>query len=103
MFASDDGGTAAWQVHDGKLHQVWRNDTGGTSPFEADGLLFVYAPDGGLTVYEASSGTRIATLPCGAGHWNSPIVVDGKIILPEGNANSRDTRGVLDIWTLRSQ
>lgn len=102
MFAADDGGTAAWQVQSGRLHQMWRNDTGGTSPFEADGLLFVYAPDGGLNVYEASSGKRIATLPCGAGHWNSPIVVDGKIILPEGNANSRDTRGVLDIWALRN-
>jgi hypothetical protein len=102
MFAADGGGTAAWQLQGGRLHQAWRKDTGGTSPFEADGLLFVYAPHGGLNVYEASSGKRIATLPCGAGHWNSPIVVDGKIILPEGNANSRDTRGVLDIWTLRS-
>jgi WD40 repeat protein len=99
MFAADGGGTAAWQVRSGRLREEWRNETGGTSPFEADGLLFVYAPDGGLNVYEASSGRRIATLPCGAGHWNSPIVVDGKIILPEGNANSRAARGVLDIWT----
>jgi outer membrane protein assembly factor BamB len=100
MFAADNGGTAAWQVENGSLHQAWRNDAGGTSPFEADGLLFVYAPGGGLNVYEASSGRRIATLPCGSGHWNSPIVVDGKIILPEGNANRRDTQGVLDIWAL---
>ncbi len=100
MFAADDGGTAAWQVRSGRLREQWRNHTGGTSPFEADGLLFVYAPDGGLNVYEATSGKPIATLPCGRGHWNSPIVVDGRIILPEGNANSRATRGVLDIWTL---
>ena len=100
MFAADNGGTAAWRVQSGMLHEVWRNDTGGTSPFEADGLLFVYAPEGGLAVYEASSGKLIATLPCGPGHWNSPIVVDGKIILPEGDANSRATRGVLDIWAL---
>ena len=100
MFAADNGGTAAWQVKDGMLHEEWHNDTGGTSPFVADALLFVYAPEGGLNVYEASSGTRIVTLPCGSGHWNSPIVVDGRIILPEGNANRRDTRGVLNIWTL---
>ena len=100
MFAADDGGTEAWQLEGGRLHEEWRNDTGGTSPFEADGLLYVYAPAGGLNVYEASSGKRIATLPCGPGHWNSPIVVDGRIILPEGNANSRATTGVLDIWTL---
>ena len=100
MFAADDGGTAAWQVRSGMLHQEWQNDNDGTSPFEAGGLLFVYAPGGGLNVYEASSGKRIATLPCGPGHWSSPIVVDGRIILPEGDANSRATSGVLDIWTL---
>jgi hypothetical protein len=100
MFAADEGGTEAWQVENGKLHEIWRTDTGGTSPFESDGLLFVYAPAGGLNVYEATSGKRLATLPCGPGHWNSPIVVDGKIILPEGNANRRDTAGVLDIWSL---
>ena len=100
MFAADDGGTAAWQVQNGMFHEEWSNGTGGTSPFEADGLLFVYAPEGGLNVYEASSGKRIATLPCGPGHWNSPIVVDGKIILPEGDANGGATSGVLDIWAL---
>jgi PQQ-like domain len=100
MFAADDGGTAAWQLRNARLREVWRNDIGGTSPFEAGGLLFVYAPDGGLNVYVASSGQRIATLLCGPGHWNSPIVVDGRIILPEGSANRRATHGVLDIWSL---
>ncbi|HET9106952.1 MAG TPA: PQQ-binding-like beta-propeller repeat protein [Steroidobacteraceae bacterium] len=100
MFAADDGGTAAWRLESGRLRRQWRQDIGGTSPFEADSLLFVYAPGGGLNVYEATSGKRIATLPCGPGHWNSPIVADGRIILPEGNANSRATRGVLDIWAL---
>lgn len=100
MFVADNDGTAAWLVQDARLHEQWRNDTGGTSPFVADGLLFVYSPRGGLNVYEASTGKRIATLPCGPGHWNSPIVVDGRIILPEGNANSLSTHGVLDIWSL---
>ncbi|MGH8301953.1 MAG: PQQ-binding-like beta-propeller repeat protein [Steroidobacteraceae bacterium] len=98
MFAADDGGTAAWQVAGGMLRKQWSTDTGGTSPFEAAGLLFVYDPAGALDVYEATSGKRVARLRCGPGHWNSPIVVDGKIILPEGNANRRSTRGVLDIW-----
>jgi outer membrane protein assembly factor BamB len=100
MFAADNGGTAAWLVAGGMLHERWHNRSGGTSPFEAGGLLFVYAPRGGLNVYDAASGKRIAKLPCGPGHWNSPIVVDGRIILPEGNANSRATSGVLDIWAL---
>jgi outer membrane protein assembly factor BamB len=100
MFAADNGGTAAWLAASGMLHERWHNHTGGTSPFEAGGLLFVYAPRGGLNVYDAASGKRIAQLSCGPGHWNSPIVVDGRIILPEGNANSRATSGVLDIWAL---
>jgi hypothetical protein len=42
----------------------------------------------------------VTTLACGAGHWNSPIVVDGRIALPEGDANDHRTSGVLDIWRL---
>ncbi|HKR76056.1 MAG TPA: PQQ-binding-like beta-propeller repeat protein [Rhodanobacter sp.] len=100
MFAADNGGTAAWEVENGRLREKWKNGTSGTSPFEADGLLYVYAREGGLNVYEAASGKRVATLPCGAGHWNSPIVLQGEIILPEGNANAHATSGVLDIWSL---
>ncbi len=103
MFAADNGGTAAWELEHGMLKEQWHNRSGGTSPFEAGGLLFVYAPAGGLNIYEAASGKRISTLPCGRGHWNSPIVVDGRIILPEGNANRRSISGVLDIWSLPSQ
>jgi len=100
IFAADNGGTAAWTLEHGKLQQQWKNSTGGTSPFEAGGLLFVYAPAGGLNIYDAASGKRLTTLPCGAGHWNSPIVLQGRIILPEGNANAHAVSGVLNIWSL---
>lgn len=103
MFVADNGGTAAWQVRDGKLQQQWKNGTGGTSPFVAGGLLFVYARAGGLNVYEAPSGKSVARLPCGPGHWSSPIVLQGEIILPEGNANEHATSGLLNIWSLPSE
>jgi hypothetical protein len=74
---------------------------GGTSPVVADGLLFVYDPGGGLRIYEAASGRQLARLECGSGHWNSPIVADGRIALPEGNANRHRTDGVLNIWRVR--
>jgi len=64
----------------------------------ADSLLIVYDPAGGLYIYEAATGRLVATMPCGAGHWNSPIAVDGRIALPEGNANLHLTSGVFDIW-----
>ena len=38
------------------------------------------------------------TLPAGPGHWSSPIVTDGRIALPEGDANEHRTSGVLDIY-----
>jgi hypothetical protein len=49
-------------------------------------------------VYRPTTGGRLARLPAGTGHWNSPIVTDGRIALPEGNANDHLTHGVLDIW-----
>ncbi len=63
-------------------------------------LLFVHDPHGGLRIYEATSGRLIATLPCGPGHWNSPIVEDGRIALPEADGNWHWTSGVLDICRL---
>jgi hypothetical protein len=100
LFAADSGATAAWELDHGKLVGRWRHATSGTSPFVADDLLFVYALDGGRNVYEAASGKLITTLPCGPGHWNSPIVVNGTIILPEGDANRRAASGVLNVWSV---
>ena len=60
------------------------------------------SPGSGLRVYDPVKGNQIANLECGRGHWNSPIVIDGKIALPEGNANKRATTGVLDIWSVSS-
>jgi len=101
LFAADNGGTAAWTLAGGQLSQAWRNGNGGTSPVVAGGLLYVYDPGGGgLRVYRLATGALAATLPCGGGHWNSPIIVDGKIALPEGNANHHSTNGILDIWRL---
>jgi outer membrane protein assembly factor BamB len=99
IFAADNSGTAAWTFAAGMLTKAWNNTTGGTSPIVAAGLVYVYNPQGGLYVYDAASGRQIAKLDAGAGHWNSPIVVDGRIALPEGNANSHATSGAIDIWS----
>jgi hypothetical protein len=99
LFAADNGATTAWTLSSGHLSQAWHNGTGGTSPVVAGGLLFVYNPGGGgLLVYQPGTGTLVATLSAGSGHWNSPIIADGRIALPEGNANSHATSGILDIW-----
>ncbi len=103
LFAADSGGTAAWTFESGMLVAKWKNMNGGTSPVVAGGLLFVYSPQGGLRVYDPEKGNQIAELECGRGHWNTPIVVDGRIALPEGNANQPSSTGVLDIWSLPAE
>jgi outer membrane protein assembly factor BamB len=74
---------------------------GGTSPVIAGGLLYVYDWDGGeLNVYAPTTGKRIAALPVGRGHWNTPIVTDGRIALGQEDANAHVTFGVLNIYRL---
>lgn len=103
LFVADNRGTAAWQYAKGRLQPGWSNDRPGTSPVWAGGLLYVYDPhDGGLYVYEPTTGRQLTVLACGHGHWNSPIVVNGMVALPEGNANRHQASGVLDIWRLPS-
>jgi outer membrane protein assembly factor BamB len=101
IFVADSAATGGYVVDGRSLERQWENGTPGTSPVLAGGLLYVYDPEGsGLHVYEPESGRELATLPAGAGHWNSPIVVDGRIALPEGSANDHGTSGVLDIYRL---
>jgi outer membrane protein assembly factor BamB len=101
VFLADSAATAAYALRDGRLHQLWQNETPGTSPIVAGGLVYVYEPgEGGIEVYEPSSGTPIAKLPGASGHWNSPIVVDGHVIEPEGDANDHSDTGTVDLLSL---
>lgn len=90
MFASQGGrsGTIAWTFGaDHKLKEEWKSASGGTSPFYSGGLLYTYDAANGsskLNVLNAATGAVVATLPAGSGHWNSVIVADNRIALPEG-------------------
>ncbi len=98
LFVADNAGTAAWTWHGGRLTAAWTNENAGTSPVVSGALLYVYDPGGALRIYEAITGKLVTALSCGAGHWNIPLVADGRIALPEGGANSHRTDGVLNIW-----
>jgi outer membrane protein assembly factor BamB len=100
VFVGDNSGTAAYRLVGRRLPRVWQSGAGGTSPVVAGGLVYVYDPGGGLRIYRPASARPVATLPSGSGHWNSPIVVDGRVALPEGNANDHRQSGVLDIYRL---
>jgi hypothetical protein len=99
VFVADASGTEALVFAGGRLKPAWSNGTGGTSPVEAGGLLYV-AGSNALQVYAPTSGKLLASLPYGGGHWQSPIVADGRVALAEGDSNSHSTTGVLDIYTL---
>jgi hypothetical protein len=100
IFVADFSATAAYALRGGRLHKLWRNDTPGTSPIVAGGLIYVYEPSaGGIEVYRPGSSTPIAKLPGSPGHWNSPIVVDGHVIEPEGDANEHSGSGTIDLFT----
>jgi outer membrane protein assembly factor BamB len=103
VFVTTSAGTAAYRLTDRRLHVVWQNSTPGTSPVIAGGLLYVYdETHGALIVRAPKTGHQIASLPAGQGHWNSPIIIGGRIILPIGSANDRASSGGLDIYHLPS-
>jgi outer membrane protein assembly factor BamB len=101
VFVGDGSGTAEYTLGGRHLHLGWSNNTPGTSPVIADGLLFVYdEQDGFLDVYNPHTGHLDIKLPAAQGHWNSPIVIDGRIILPEGDDNDHSVTGTIDIYHL---
>jgi len=100
VFVGAENATAAYSLSGGRLRLVWQNSNPGTSPVLGGGLLYVYDPSGGgIYVYRPRSGTPIAKLPGSPGHWNSPIVVDGHVVEPEGNANDHRLSGSLDLFS----
>ena len=103
MFLADEAGTAAYVLRGGRLLRAWENPTPGTSPVMAGGLVYVYdLSAGGIYVYRPDSPRPIAKLPGSPGHWNSPVVADGHVIEPEGNANDHSESGTLDIFSAGS-
>lgn len=100
VFVAGLSGTGAYAVRGGRPRTLWENDTPGTSPIVAGGLVYVYEPGaGGIEVYKPASDEPIAKLPGSPGHWNSPIVVDGHVIEPEGSANDFSGTGTIDLFT----
>ena len=100
LFVADGSATAAYRLEGRKLAEAWNVTPGGTSPVVAGGLLYDFDASSALRVYAPKTGKLLATLAAGQGHWNSPIVTDGRIALPVGDANGHRLSGTLDIWRL---
>jgi hypothetical protein len=101
VFVADNSGTAAYVSRAGFLYRAWINGNAGTSPVMAGALLYVYDPaSGGINVYSPGSPRPIAKLNGSPGHWNSPIVADGHVLEPEGNANDHSLSGEMEIFSV---
>ncbi len=101
LFAADNGGTAAWRFRNGRLAAGLAERHGRHEPGRRGRAALGVRPRRRPERLCAGSGKLVGTLAAGGGHWNSPIVVDGRVALPEGNANDHALSGVLDIWRLR--
>ena len=98
VFVATDSGLTCYVLRRNRLRVSWQKSVGGTSPVVAGGLLYVY--NGSLNVYAPTTGKLLASFGLGAHHWNSPIVTDGRVAVPEGDANDHSTQGALDIFRL---
>jgi outer membrane protein assembly factor BamB len=101
LFVSDFSASAAYVLNGRRLSEVWHAGFSGTSPVVAGGLLYVYDPGGTLRILAPTTGRVLLSLDAGRGHWSSPIVTDGRIALPVGDANDHGVSGALYVWRLR--
>ena len=102
VFVADGSGTSAYVLGANRRLTVrWSDGTPGTSPLIAGGLLYIYdMNDGALVIRNPRSGRVLARLPTAPGHWNSPIVVGGRIIVPEGNYFHPSATGTISVYHL---
>jgi outer membrane protein assembly factor BamB len=104
LMVADDSGTAAYTLVGGRrprLQALWRGGAGGTSPVVAGGLLYIYDEQSGqLVIRQPVNGALVRSLPVANGHWNSPIVVGGRIIEPTGSYHDSASSSAVDIYHL---
>jgi hypothetical protein len=103
VFVADGAGTACYVLGaDRRLHRIWEDSIAGTSPVVAGGLLYVYDEVAGrLVIRDPLRPVPLYSLRAARGHWNSPIVANGLIVLPVGgSATSQPERGLLYVYHL---
>jgi putative pyrroloquinoline-quinone binding quinoprotein len=103
VFVADGSQTAAYQLVGAirpRLQLLWQKPAAGTSPVIAGGLLYVFDPGGTINVRRPLSGALVRSLPASSGHWNSPIVVGGRLVEPTGAYASSNSSSTIDIYHL---
>jgi hypothetical protein len=92
IFVANDSGLSGIQVVAGgggtpALTPVWTDPNGGTSPVVANAMVF-YVGGAGLRALSARHGALLWSDGGPAAiHWQSPIVVNGRVYVTDGNGN----------------
>ncbi|HEX5192117.1 MAG TPA: PQQ-binding-like beta-propeller repeat protein [Solirubrobacteraceae bacterium] len=104
VFVGDDSGTTAYRLVDPRhprLRPLWHDGEAATSPVLAGGLLYVYdEQQGTLEVRSPQTGALRHSFDVGQGHWNSPVVAAGRVVLPIGSYHDDSAAGTLVILHL---
>jgi outer membrane protein assembly factor BamB len=69
-----------------QLTTAWTDAVGATSPVVANGILYA-AGNGTLGAYDPTTGATLWTATVGPIHWQSPVVVDGLVLLEDNSGN----------------
>ncbi|MBV8200357.1 MAG: PQQ-binding-like beta-propeller repeat protein [Acidobacteria bacterium] len=94
MFFANDNGIAAMQLWvdaagNPTIFPQWSTGGGGSSPVVANGVLY-YAGSSGLRALDPLSGKLLFADPALGGiHWESPIVVGGRLYVTDESATLR--------------
>lgn len=98
VFVTDGGELVAFKVITDShghttLQKAYQNNHGGSSPFIANGILFVQG-NNVLWAMEPTTGKVLwnSTQPSAGGsigglHWQSPIIVNGRVYVPDGSGH----------------
>jgi hypothetical protein len=104
VFVGNDSGTTAYRLVDPRhprLRPAWHDGDASTSPVLAGGLLYLYdEQQGTLEVRSPRTGALRHSFDVGAGHWNSPVIVGGRVVLPTGSYHDGSANGTLVILHL---
>jgi hypothetical protein len=84
-----------------ELVKLWSISGNFTSPVIAGGLLYAFdTRDRVLDIVSPVGGQVVRGLPASIGHWDSPIAIGGRIVLPVGDYQRHLTTGQLLIYHL---
>jgi len=94
VILANDNGISGLEISvDGSgnpsLSSKWQNGSGGTSPVIANGMVF-YVGGGGIKALDPTTGSQLFSDSGPGGiHWESPIVVQGRLYVADESAHLR--------------